>query len=220
MPCPACGHRKGRRECPALGQLICAVCCGTKRVVEIQCPATCGYLTSAREHPAAVVRRQQERDVAMLLPTIRHLTERQYQLFFLFQTLVARHVPEGFARLVDDDVADAAGTFAATLETASRGVIYEHPPGSVLAQRLVVAMKAMLAQVKEQGATVYDREAAIVLRAIELGAREIRKVSPLPRAEPRGGDTAYLELVGRLLQVNRAAEASAAPPTASSLILP
>ena len=196
------------------------MCCGTKRLVEIQCPATCGYLTSAREHPAAVVRRQQERDVEILLPTIRHLTERQYQLFFLFQTLVARHVPEGFARLVDDDVADAAGTFAATLETASRGVIYEHPPRSVLAQRLVNEMKAMLAQAKKQGATVYDREVAIVLRAIELGAREIRTVPPLARAESRGGDTAYLELVGRLLQVNRGAEASAAPPAASSLILP
>jgi len=212
VPCPACGHRKGRRECPALGQTICAFCCGTKRLTEIQCPRDCGYLASAREHPAAVVRRRQERDVATLLPAIRHLTERQYQLFFLFQTLVARHVPEGFSRLTDDDLADAAGTFAATLETASRGVIYEHPPQSVVAQRLVTEMKTLLSQMKEQGATAYDREVAIVLRSIEQGAREIRKVSP--------GETAYLDLVGRLLQVNRAAEAPAAPPAASSLILP
>jgi hypothetical protein len=84
-----------------------------------------------------VVRRQQERDVAVLLPTIKHLTERQYQLFFLFQTLVARYVPEGLARLVDDDIADATGALAATLETAARGVIYEHPPQSLVAQRLV-----------------------------------------------------------------------------------
>src|SRR5438105_13838964 len=126
MSCPLCRTRKPRRACPALNQTICAVCCGTKRLTEIQCPDDCVYLASAREHPAAVVRRQQEHDVAVLLPTITHLTERQYQLFFLFHTLVARHVPEGFARLVDDDVADAAGTFAATLETASRGVIYEH----------------------------------------------------------------------------------------------
>ena len=212
VPCPACGHRKGRRECPALGQTICAFCCGTKRLTEIQCPRDCGYLASAREHPAAVVRRRQERDVATLLPAIRHLTERQYQLFFLFQTLVARHVPEGFSRLTDDDLADAAGTFAATLETASRGVIYEHPPQSVVAQRLVTEMKTLLSQMKEQGATAYDREVAIVLRSIEQGAREIRKVSP--------GETAYLDLVGRLLQVDRAAEAPAAPPAASSLILP
>ena len=212
VPCPACGLRKGRRECPALGQAICAFCCGTKRLTEIQCPGDCGYLASAREHPAAVVRRRQERDVATLLPAIRHLTERQYQLFFLFHTLVARHVPEGFSRLTDDDLADAAGTFAATLETASRGVIYEHPPQSVVAQRLITEMKTLLAQMKEQGATAYDREIAIVLRSIEQGAREIRNVSP--------GETAYLDLVGRLLQVNRATEAAAAAPTASSLILP
>ena len=212
VPCPACGHRKGRRECPALGQTICAFCCGTKRLTEIQCPRDCVYLASAREHPAAVVRRRQDRDVATLLPAIRHLTERQYQLFFLFQTLVARHVPEGFSRLTDDDLADAAGTFAATLETASRGVIYEHPPQSVVAQRLVTEMKTLLAQMKEQGATAYDREVAIVLRSIEQGAREIRKVS--------AGETAYLDLIGRLLQVGHAAEAPAAPPAASSLILP
>ena len=150
--------------------------------------------------------------MATLLPTIRHLTERQYQLFFLFQTLVARHVPEGFARLVDADLADAAGTFAATLETASRGVIYDHPPQSVVALRLVAEMKTMLSQMTEQGATAYDREIAIVLRAIEQGARELGKATP--------GDTAYLDLVGRLLQVNRAAEAPAAQPAASSLILP
>jgi hypothetical protein len=167
-----------------------------------------------------VVRRQQERDVSVLLPTIRHLTERQYQLFFLFQTLIARHVPEGFARVVDDDVADAAGALAATLETAARGVIYDHPPQSLLAQRLVTEMKAMLAQMKQEGATVYDREAAIVLRAIEQGAREIGKAAALRRAESSGGDTAYLDLVGRLLQINRQAEPAAAPQTPGSLILP
>src|SRR5687768_753790 len=143
MLCPLCRTRKARRACPALGQTICAVCCGTKRLTEIACPADCVYLASAREHPAAVVRRQQERDVAVLLPTIQHLTERQYQLFFLLQTVIARHKPEGFARLVDDDVAEAAGALAATLETASRGLIYEHTTQSVVAHRLVAEMKTL-----------------------------------------------------------------------------
>ena len=35
MACPVCGQRKARRECPALGQTICTVCCATKRLVEI-----------------------------------------------------------------------------------------------------------------------------------------------------------------------------------------
>jgi hypothetical protein len=208
MSCPVCESRKPRRTCPALHQTICAVCCGTKRLVEIQCPDDCAYLTSAREHPAAVVKRQQEHDVAVLLPTLHGLTERQHQLFFLFQSLIASHTPEGFARLVDDDVAEAAASVAATLETASRGFIYEHAAQSRPAQRLAGEMTAMLAEMRQQGAAVYDREAAVVLRAIEKGARETRKVEP--------GDASYLTLMGRLLQRNRAA----APAKSPSLIVP
>jgi hypothetical protein len=219
MLCPLCRTRKARRACPALGQTICAVCCGTKRLTEIACPADCVYLASAREHPAAVVRRQQERDVAVLLPTIQHLTERQYQLFFLLQTVIARHKPEGFARLVDDDVAEAAGALAATLETASRGLIYEHTTQSVVAHRLVAEMKTLLDELRERRVKVYDGEAAIVLRAIEQGAREVRKAAG-------GGDAAYLGLMGRLL-VQNASERQGSEPAGganpaerSSLIVP
>ena len=213
MSCPVCGQRKARRDCPALRQTICPVCCGTKRLTEIACPPTCGYLTAAREHPAAVVKRQQERDVTLLLPTIRHLTERQYQLFFLLQTLITRHKPEGFARLLDADVAEAAASLAKTLETSARGVIYEHAAASRVAQRLTAEMTAMLEEIRTQGATLYDREAALVLRAIEAGVREVQKHG--------GAETAYLELIGRLLQVAGPADAAPAEPAPpSSLILP
>src|SRR4029079_6288121 len=131
MSCPLCQLRKERRACPALHQTICAVCCGTKRLTEIQCPDDCVYLTSARDHPAAVVKRQQEHDVAILLPTLQGLTERQHQLFFLFSSVTARLTPGVFVRLIDDDVADAAASLASTLETAARGVIYDHAPQSL-----------------------------------------------------------------------------------------
>jgi len=187
------------------------VCCGTKRLVEIECPSDCAYLASAREHPAAVVRRRQERDVERLLPTIRHLTERQYQLFFLFHSLTARLKPQGFTRLVDSDVAEAAAALAATLETAARGVIYEHSPQAPPAQALVAALKGTLAQMREQGTTVYDHEAAVVLRAMEKGAREA--------GEADSGETAYLDLVARLLHAGGPPEGEAESP-ASPLILP
>src|SRR5688572_27984115 len=119
MVCPLCRQRRSRRDCPALRQTICAVCCGTKRLVEIACPSTCPHLAAAREHPAAVVKRQQEQDVARILPSIQRLTERQYQLFFVFQTAISQYKPEGLARLMDEDVAEAAGTMSATLETAA-----------------------------------------------------------------------------------------------------
>lgn len=214
MTCPSCGQRKGRRQCPALGQSICAVCCGTKRLIEIQCPDTCGYLVAAREHPAAVVRRQQERDVAALLPSISHMTERQYQLFFFFQTAIARHKPEGFSRLIDEDVAQAAGAVAATIETAARGVLYEHTPGSATAQRLAREMTAMLAEMRTQGAKVYDGEVAIALRAIERGVRDAHGKA----AE----ENAYITLMGRLLHAGsgRPRRDDASDTPASPLIVP
>jgi hypothetical protein len=197
--CQSCNQRSGRRHCPALAASICAVCCGTKRLVEISCPDDCAHLSVARAHPAAVVKKQQERDVAAVMPVLRHLTERQHQLFFLFQTAISRHTPEGFSRLLDADVTEAAAAVAATLETAARGVIYEHTPPSLPAQRLATELRKLLAEMRDAGATVHDREAAVVLRAIERGAGESRE-----------HPTAYLELMARLLQVNRAARPAGA----------
>jgi hypothetical protein len=192
MQCPLCGSRKARRACPALNKDICPVCCGTKRVTEIACPSTCGYLTTAREHPAAVVRKQQERDMAALVPLLGTLTERQHELLMLFHTVViARHKPEGFARLIDEDVAEAAGAVAKTLETAARGVIYEHAAQTVTAQRLAGELKGLIADMRQRGARVFDLEAALVLRTIEKGAREVRRAAG-------GGETAYPSLMGRV----------------------
>lgn len=212
MICPSCGRRKGRRECPALRGSICTICCGTKRLVEIQCPDTCPHLVSAREHPAAVVKRQQERDVALLLPTISHLTERQHQLFFLIHSVIARHRPDTLSRLLDEDVAQAAAAVAATLETAGRGVLYEHTPASLPAQRLAREITATLAEVRAHGSKIYDGEVAIALRAIERGARDVLKQAK--------DDTAYISLVSRLLQVRSRPSTEEPAKPGSSLILP
>jgi hypothetical protein len=189
------------------------VCCATKRLTEIQCPSDCVHLQSARQHPPAVVRRQQERDVASLLPSIRHLRERQMDLFYVFLSAILRHVPEGFGRLHDEDVAAAAEAVAKTLETASRGVIYDHPASSPQAERLARELKELLADIRKQGAQVYDGEAAVALRAIETGARELR-------SQGEGSETAYLDVARRLLQAGVGKPAPQEKPEESKLILP
>src|SRR6476660_5092044 len=136
MRCPLCNSRPAKRQCPALGQTICAVCCATKRLVEIRCPSDCGYLASSRQHPAAVTRRQHEQDVMLLTPALAELTDRQSRFFFLFQSIVARQPSDPLRPLVDADVAEAADSVARTLDTASRGVIYESTPQSLTAQEL------------------------------------------------------------------------------------
>src|SRR5438876_4902447 len=50
--CPLCSSRSGKRYCPAIAEQICAVCCGTKREVEIDCPSSCPYLKASRTYEA------------------------------------------------------------------------------------------------------------------------------------------------------------------------
>ncbi len=191
MSCASCGSRKPRRACPALGRDICAVCCGTKRGVEISCPPDCPYLRSARAHPPAAQRRQQERDLAVLLPTVRDLNEEQGTVFWLTATFLGGYQGDGLIRLNDDDVAEAAAALASTFETSARGVIYEHRAASLAGQRLVADLRRFFDELARGERRSSDTTLAVVLRAVERGAREARKTL-------EGGATAYLQLAARL----------------------
>jgi len=171
--CPVCRQRRGRRVCPALNDQICAICCGTKRLVEIRCPSDCPYLATAREHPPAVAVRQQRQDLGLLVEFLQDLNTRQSQLFFLVATLIARYRSSELESIVDDDVAQAAGTLAATFETAARGVIYEHRPASIPAARLATTLKTALAEAGRGAGSPFDRDAAVILRRVEQAARRV-----------------------------------------------
>src|SRR5262245_52129795 len=93
VTCPLCGARRARRACPALGHEICAICCGTKRLTEIQCPSDCVYLAAAREHPAAVLVRQQQRDFGVVMQFARDLNDRQARLFVLIARFLTTYRP-------------------------------------------------------------------------------------------------------------------------------
>jgi hypothetical protein len=209
--CPLCSLRKARRTCPALGQSICAICCGTKRLTEIQCPSDCTYLVSAREHPAAAVVRQQQRDVALLVRLMRDLSERQSRTLLLTASFLVGYQPSEFDVLRDDDVAEAAAALAATYETAERGVIYEHRPASLPAGRLVAALKPLLAEVSGKGG-VTDRDLAVVLRRVEEGIKEARTAEPDRKR-------AFIELLGRIVRPGET-PSDAARPDAPRLIVP
>ena len=144
MACPLCRQRAARRRCPALGRDICAVCCGTKRLVEITCPPDCGYLKASQAHPPASVRRQQERDLGFLMAMHEGLSPAQSELFWAILTFVVGFRADPLMKVVDDDLSDGAAALAATYETAGRGVIYEHRPQSLVAQRFVTDLQAFL----------------------------------------------------------------------------
>jgi hypothetical protein len=175
MVCPVCNTRKAKRTCPALSRQICTMCCGTKRIVEIHCPADCPYLAAARTHPPAVVQRQQELDRSLLLPLLHGLSERQARLFLMFGAVAARHQGDALQKPHDDDIAQAAGALASTLETAGRGIVYEHQPASLPAARLLSDLKAMLDDVMKNAGTALERDAAVALRRLEQGAQSVAR---------------------------------------------
>jgi hypothetical protein len=211
--CPLCGTRRARRGCPALDKQICAVCCGTKRLVEIQCPSDCPYLGNAREHPPAAVVRQQQRDMGVLAQFMRDFNERQSQLFFLIATFLARYQAPELQPLIDDDVREAAAALAATFETASRGVIYEHRPTSLSAERLVGALKPLLAEVGKGAGSAFERDAGVVLRRVEDAARDARALEPDNRR-------VLLDVIGRLIAKAPADERETPQPPEPRLIMP
>jgi hypothetical protein len=151
------------------------------------------YLTTAREHPPAALVRQQQRDLGLLVQFMRDFNERQSQLFFLVNSVLAAYQPPELQPLIDDDVAESAAALAATLETAVRGVIYEHRPASLPAERLMSTLKPLLAEAGQKGGTAFERDAAVVLRRIEEAAREVR-------VSDAGNRRAFLDLIGRVVR--------------------
>jgi hypothetical protein len=166
------------------------VCCGTKRLSEIACPPDCVYLASAREHPPAAFVRQRQRDVALLIDAMRDLNDRQAQLFLFAATLLLQYEPPALQPLIDDDLIDAAVALAATYDTAAKGLIYEHRPPSLPAERLVQALKPRLAEAGKRGGSAFERDVAVVFRQIGEAASRVRELEPDNRR-------AFLDLLRR-----------------------
>jgi hypothetical protein len=214
MLCPICHTRKAKRQCPALGYQICAVCCGTKRLVDIACPSDCGYLSTARVHPPAVIQRQQDLDRAILLPLLQGLSERQARLFLMLAAAASRFRPEALQKLVDDDMAEAAGALASTLETASKGILYEHRPASAVASRLWTELKGVVDEIVKNAGSALERDAAIALRRIEHGAKMMTAA--------RGDTSEFQQLLVRVLAPPAGGEPQRDDPASapSPLIIP
>ena len=176
MLCPLCQQRHARRQCPALGRTICAVCCGSKRQVEIRCPPDCGYLVAAQAHPAASVRRRQEQDLAFVMAMRDGLTSDQSDLLLALLSFVAGLHADTIVKLQDEDAAEGAGALAATYETADRGLIYEHRPTSLAAQRFVTDTKTFLARLaaEAEAAIGQARRARLRRRAQASRSRRAR----------------------------------------------
>ena len=209
MSCPLCRRRKGKRFCPAKGELICATCCGTKQRVQVDCPEDCVYLTGAHAPGWAGRETERKRDLRRVAPQLQRLTEAQSQLFLV--ALVGLTTMPSRRRDLDDRLlGHAVSTFRRTVETRERGILYEHRPDDMRAQGVIQELQAIFESKDAAGKPVTppDRDLLAVLEALDASVASTSKEV--------AGPTAFLETAERL--VARFATAATAPKPSSLIV--
>ena len=164
MTCPICEKRRGVRFCPAKGETICAVCCGTGREVTIDCTSDCPHLIAAHryedEHPRAL-----SPDTPLLdinLPS--DVIHTQQQLMAAFAFTIARFCAAQ-PDTTDPDVLAGLKALAETYRTLRSGIYYEKPPDARLPRELYAAIVSFIAEVKQQQA---ERSNSSVLKDSDI----------------------------------------------------
>ena len=124
MKCILCDLRKAKRFCPAKNQQICAICCGEKRVLEIDCPESCEYLKAGRARESAEYgKRLRTLDKTQLERHRRVLTQYQEVVAHLEYTLSHERLLS--RDLADKDAAQAIDMLLDAYRTEDKGVLYE-----------------------------------------------------------------------------------------------
>jgi hypothetical protein len=148
--CPICSKHKPERYCPAKGEQICAVCCGTWREVTLDCPPDCTYLVNAhrheREHRKPLTEDQIPFPTIAFSPNL--VYEQQPAIVGLIQTILnfAVEHPE----LADGDVLAATMALGESYRTLLSGIYYQKLPDSLLASGLYTALEEFLRSAKQQ----------------------------------------------------------------------
>lgn len=181
--------------------MICAVCCGTKRQVEIRCPSDCVYLIAAHAHPPAAIQRQREQDLRFFARFAGGTTDRSYGLYLGVHGQLDRLRRERGLR--DADAREAIGALHRTYETLGRGVIYEFRPVAPAAQAVAVELRTLLAEAQKQAPSHFERDAEEALRRTRDGLESA--------AKELAGESPYLEATERFLQTLTDRAQAAAP---------
>jgi hypothetical protein len=149
LSCPICEKRKGARFCPAKGEKICAICCGTEREVTIDCPVDCSYLTSAHryedEHQRAIPADTPLLDVKVPSDLIHIHQQLMGALAFSIAKFCMSHW-----EATDSDILAALLALAETHKTMITGIYYETQPPGLVSRQIYAAVSNFLVELKQQ----------------------------------------------------------------------
>jgi len=149
--CPICEKRKAARYCPAKGEKICAICCGSEREVTISCPADCAYLLAAHryedEHKRAMP--EDARFLEERVPQDILHTHQQLLAALAFQIAKFANTQPSTA---DPDVLRSLAALAGTYKTLQSGLLYEQIPDVPCQRDLYLSLSQFLNEIKQKAA--------------------------------------------------------------------
>ena len=208
MSCPICEKRKPVRYCPAKGEKICAVCCGTEREATIDCPADCAYLISAHRYE-----NEHERSIPPDTPFLDSKLPQEIiysnQVFLSGISFTIAKFCAAQPSASDPDILAALQALAETYRTLASGIYYEKRPDAPLSHELYNSLSAFLDEAKHSQAghassgAAKDSEILVLLvflyrmgllrangrprsrRFIEFLRRQFPQASELKREESR-----------------------------------
>ena len=149
MSCPICEKRKAARFCPAKGEKICAVCCGTEREVSIDCPSDCTYLIAAHRYEDQHQRSLPE-DTPLLDVKVSQDVIYTHQNVISGLAFTAAKFSGAHPATTDSDVLAALQALAETYKTLGSGIYYERPPDATIPRELYAALGQFLNESKQQ----------------------------------------------------------------------
>lgn len=150
--CPICEKRRADRYCPAKGEKICAVDCGTGREVTIDCPSDCPYLVAAHRweeaNPKPILQAEMPFADVSFPSDLVHV--REATISGLGYTVLVYAADQ--RSLNDMDVFEAVQAMAETRRTLISGIYYEKPPVGPVAAGLYAALAKFIEDEKKHEA--------------------------------------------------------------------
>lgn len=211
--CPLCEVRRAKRFCPAKLSQICPLCCGTKREVEIDCPADCIYLQSGRQYESGKKPKKRLDE---------SFTERLWNQSFQsrnFETLVGlwsatKNIYSQVPELVDTDVREVLSRLIQTYQTQEGGIYYDHLPETLTQKTLYSSLKSFFEDKQKQG----DLTASSLKTENLLDCLQLTLEMALLKVQSRPKSRAFLDQLSEI--VAKASSTSSQKKDQSGIILP
>jgi len=207
MKCVLCEQRKAKRQCPAIGNSICAQCCGEKRVLEINCPEDCEYLQAGRTHEIQDYLRHMHSGTPVT-------QEKHHRVLDAHQNVIA-HLEGTLAeerlrakRLTDKEVAEALDLLIDTYRTEDRGVLYEKSSSNLSLEMLRKELRNIIEHYRNPGK---DKEGKVLIAGEDnrlplksaIECLQFIRDMVASHIEAQTSPTSYVNLLARLIPRKR-----------------